>query len=286
MGEVVARDARPIASIVLCAGKGKRMQAPRTPKVCFPVAGRSAIARMLDHLTGLEFSPNIVVVGHLAGMVVEEVGPRFPETLFAFQAELRGTGHAAKQGAAVLRRLGFDGGVLVIAGDKVIERRTLEKLIRTFHEERADLALVVAPKYRWPDAGRIATDDDGRILRIVERADLQRAEEENRTFEVDGKALTARELDDRVVWINQAMRVVRTRVLPLPAPASTSACTAGCVTASRCRSFSPSIIRRNDADDGKIVRDRRCRFAGRAGTRRADRPGAVRCWRWRIPRAQ
>src|SRR5690606_19654702 len=127
--------------------------------------------------------------------------------------ELRGTGHAAKQGAAVLRRLGFDGGVLVIAGDKVIERRTLEKLIRTFHEERADLALVVAPKYRWPDAGRIATDDDGRILRIVERADLQRAEEENRTFEVDGKALTARELDDRVVWINQAIYLYRAEVL-------------------------------------------------------------------------
>lgn len=202
-----------IASIVLCAGKGRRMQAPRTPKVCFPVAGKSAIARMMEQLTSLGFGPNIVVVGHLGGMVVDEVGPKFPDTLFAFQAELRGTGHATKQGAAVLRDLRFEGGVLVIAGDKVVERRTLEKLIRVFREEQADLALIVAPKDRWPDAGRIVTDDAGRVLKIVEKADLRRAEEDGRRFEVNGKSYTAQELDARVQWINQAIYLYRSDVL-------------------------------------------------------------------------
>ncbi|HOT49499.1 MAG TPA: NTP transferase domain-containing protein, partial [Candidatus Hydrogenedentes bacterium] len=65
----------PIASIILCAGKGRRMQAPRTPKVCFPIVGKAAILHMLERLSALGVSPNILVVGHLAGMVVDEVGP-------------------------------------------------------------------------------------------------------------------------------------------------------------------------------------------------------------------
>src|SRR6202158_1436560 len=39
------------------------------------------------------------------------------------------------------------------------------------------------------------------------------------------------------VGINQAMRCISTRVLPLPAPASTSTGASGAVTASRCASF-------------------------------------------------
>ncbi len=38
-------------------------------------------------------------------------------------------------------------------------------------------------------------------------------------------------------WITQAMRCVSTRVLPLPAPASTSTGASGAVTAARCASF-------------------------------------------------
>ncbi len=38
-------------------------------------------------------------------------------------------------------------------------------------------------------------------------------------------------------WITQAMRCVSTRVLPLPAPASTSTGPSGAVTAARCASF-------------------------------------------------
>lgn len=189
------------------------MQAPRMPKVCFPVAGRPAIVRMLEQLTGAGLAPNILVVGHLAGTVVDEVGPKFPDALFAYQAELRGTGHAAKQGAAVLRRLGFDGGVLVIAGDKIVERRTLEKLVRVFREENADMALVVAPRNRWPDAGRILMDEQDRVLGIIEKADLDGAEKEGRSFQVNGRGLTAREIEARVKWINQAIYLYRADVL-------------------------------------------------------------------------
>ena len=93
----------PIASIILCAGKGRRMAARRTPKVCFPVAGKAAVLHLLEHLDALGVAPNVLVVGHLAGKVIDEVGPKSPHALFAYQAELRGTGHATKQGTVLLQ---------------------------------------------------------------------------------------------------------------------------------------------------------------------------------------
>jgi len=202
-----------IASIILCAGKGRRMKAPRTPKVCFEIAGKAAIAHMLERLYALNVSPNIVVVGHLAGSVVDEVGPRLPGVIFAHQVELLGTGHATKQGAAVLSGLGYDGAVLVVAGDKVVEPRALEKLIRTFEAERPDLALIVAPKGRWPAAGRIVTDEAGHVLRIIEKADLRRADAEKETFDIEGRPLSADELEARVKWVNQAVYLYRAEAL-------------------------------------------------------------------------
>ena len=178
-----------IASIVLCAGKGRRMQARRTPKVCFPVAGKPAVLHLLEHLDALGVAQNVLVVGHLAGKVVDEIGPRSPRALFAYQAELKGTGHATKQGAALLQRMKFDGAILVIAGDKVVERRALEKLLQTFEREQPDIALLVAPKERWPDAGRIVCDANGAVARIIERADLANAESKKASFAISGSAI-------------------------------------------------------------------------------------------------
>jgi len=202
-----------MASIVLCAGKGRRMQAPRTPKVCFPIAGKAAIVHLLENLEALPAAPNILVVGHLAGMVVDEVGPKFPNALFAYQGDLLGTGHAAKQGAAVLERLGFDGAVLVAAGDKVIERRALEKLAADFRTHTPAVALLVAPKHRWPKAGRIVTGPQGRVLRIIEQADLQRARAEGIPLDIGGAACAAAEIEDRVEWVNQAVYLFRAQAL-------------------------------------------------------------------------
>lgn len=207
------RALTPMASIVLCAGKGRRMNAPRVPKVCFPIAGKPAISHLLEHLEALGSHPIALVVGHLAGRVVEDVGPRFPGVHFVYQRELLGTGHAAKQGAALLESMDYEGGVFVLAGDKVVERRALEKLARVYREESPALALLVAPKSYWPSAGRIVTDDSGGVVRIIEREDLKRAEEEGREISVDGQSCPARELEARVEWVNQAIYLFRAKTL-------------------------------------------------------------------------
>ena len=189
------------------------MQAPKIPKVCFPVAGKPAICHLMETLEALGSQPNVLVVGHLAGTVVEEVGPKFPDALFAFQAELLGTGHAARQGAQVLEQLGYDGPVLVVAGDKLVEPRTIEKLMDAFEREDPAMALVVAPKHRWPNAGRIVTDAAGHLLRIIEKADLQTAGQEGRTFEIEGQQRTAEDLENAVEWVNQAVYLFRAPAL-------------------------------------------------------------------------
>lgn len=202
-----------IASIILCAGKGRRMQAKRTPKVCFPVAGKAAVLHMLEHLDALGVAPNVLVVGHLAGKVLDEIGPKSPRALFAYQAELKGTGHATKQGAGLLQRVGFDGAILVVAGDKVIERRALEKLIHTFEREQPDIALLVAPKERWPNAGRIVTDGAGAVLRIIERADLANGEAKNATFDINGVPRAAKDIEASAQSVNQAVYLFRASAL-------------------------------------------------------------------------
>jgi len=203
----------PIASIVLCAGRGRRMQAPKIPKVCFPIAGKPAILRLLGHIEALGSRPNVLVVGHLAGQVVEEVGAAFPDTVFAYQAKLLGTGHAAKRGAALLKALGFQGAVLVVAGDKVIEPRVIGALVEQFEVTAADLALVVAPHGYSPSAGRIVQDPEGRVLRCIEYADIRHAQETDTVFDVGGERLSAQEIEGRCRFVNQAVYLFRTSAL-------------------------------------------------------------------------
>ena len=165
---------RELVSIVLCGGRGSRMQARGRHKVCFEVGGRPAINRALDVYESCHIDRHVIVVGAIGGQVVETVGPEHPNAAFAFQAEPLGTGHAAKVGARVLESLHYEGDVLVVAGDKIIEPTALERLIETFYRSRADLAVLVTDRGRWPKAGLIMQRPNGEMAASVERADVGR----------------------------------------------------------------------------------------------------------------
>lgn len=204
---------RSTAAIVLCAGRGKRMQAPAVPKVCFPIAGKPAVLHLMEGLETLGCSPVVVVVGHLAGKVVDEIGPAFPRTVFAFQDRAAGTGHAAKCGAALLRRFDFAGDILVIAGDKVVAPRALQRLMSAFHDARADMALLAAPKRSISKAGRIIQDAQGRVLGCIEKADLHEAEKSGRKIRIHGEELAAHEAEARSTLMNQSIYLYRAEAL-------------------------------------------------------------------------
>ncbi|RPH77427.1 MAG: glycosyl transferase family 2, partial [Planctomycetaceae bacterium] len=61
----------PLA-IVLAAGKGTRMKSD-LPKVLLPVCGRPMIHFVLDALQSAGFEDTVVVVGHRADLVTEEL---------------------------------------------------------------------------------------------------------------------------------------------------------------------------------------------------------------------
>ncbi len=166
--------AERIAGVVLAAGQGTRMQSTDLHKVCFPVAGTPAINRMAGTLREAGIGPVVVVVGALAGKVMDTVTAQYPETLFAYQARPKGTGHAARCGFAPLERTGFDGPVLVTMGDKIVRGRVIDQLRELFYRTKCDAAFAVSRK-PGREQGRVAVAENGHVRWLLEATDIQRA---------------------------------------------------------------------------------------------------------------
>jgi bifunctional N-acetylglucosamine-1-phosphate-uridyltransferase/glucosamine-1-phosphate-acetyltransferase GlmU-like protein len=190
-----------VFSIILAAGKGTRMGPTDCPKVCLDLDGVPVIVRAIETYTRCGIEHHIVVVGDRAEEVAATVCERFPQTIFAFQREARGTGHAARCGAAVLEAFDYGSDVLVVVGDRLIEEHALREQIDLFHRSSADLCFMVGAKEDSPEAGRIVEDDAGHILANVEVGDIARARLIGRWFELarsrplDGDALRAEMLE-------------------------------------------------------------------------------------------
>jgi N-acetylgalactosamine kinase len=171
----MAKSNSNIAGIILCGGRGTRMRSSTTHKVCFEIVGQPAICRLVQTCRQAGVGTQIVVVGTMAGQVIETVGRQFPDAVFAYQHEQKGTGHAAQIGAQALRKLGYRGPVLLTMGDKVMEPSVLKTLIEYFTRTQADLCFLTAPRGASDGAGRILTDPTGRVLGNLEVFDIYRA---------------------------------------------------------------------------------------------------------------
>ena len=156
--------------ILLCAGKGTRMQNNRTHKVCYEIAGVPAILRLMENLKTAGISRFIVVVGDKCDKVmaclygVEGVA-------YAYQAEQKGTGDATLCGLRSMRGMGLTGPVLVISGDKIIAPDVITEMIDHWEKNKLDAAFVIQPTAFNPFGGRIAIKD-GRVYGIAEHLDV------------------------------------------------------------------------------------------------------------------
>jgi N-acetylgalactosamine kinase len=167
-------DDAPLISIVLAAGKGRRMRNRYMHKVCFDIAGVPTIVRTLDTFNRQGVAQNVVVVGEMAGQVVETVGDRFSNVVFAYQPEARGTGDATRCGLQAIATVRDDARLLVVAGDKIIQSPVLAKLVSDAEESDADLQVLVSPAaYGGSSAGRVVCAPDGQLLAIIERGDAE-----------------------------------------------------------------------------------------------------------------
>jgi len=164
----------PLYSIVLAAGKGRRMGAHDRHKVCFEVANIPTIVRAIDIYNRAGVTKNVVVVGEKAGQVIEIVGRQFSNVIFAYQSEALGTGHAAQRGLEALANVVDGARILVVAGDKIVDSAILSKLLERYNEEQLGLAFLVSPaQWGGVSAGRVLLDTNGRPAAIAEMADIR-----------------------------------------------------------------------------------------------------------------
>ena len=180
----------PRYTIILAAGEGTRMGSTTQHKVCCPIKGQPAVNRAIEIYNKCGIEQHILVVGALAGQVIETVGSAFENVIFAYQAQRLGTAHAARQALKVLDGLQSEHDVLVVAGDRIIKPAVLEQLFDLFYRQNLDLAVLAVPSRPVSNQGRLVLDDTGGLLGIVEAADIRQRQVYRRLFEMAGQGLS------------------------------------------------------------------------------------------------
>jgi len=154
---------RPLAALVLAAGKGTRLKSSR-PKVLHEICGRPLLGYSVAAAESLSPARLAVVIGPDADEVRRRFGDRVE---FAVQPEARGTGDAVLRCRELLD--GFRGDVLVLYGDTPLLRgSTLARMRQARRDLNADLVLLSAPV---DVPGIVLRDAQGRVARIVEVPD-------------------------------------------------------------------------------------------------------------------
>jgi bifunctional UDP-N-acetylglucosamine pyrophosphorylase/glucosamine-1-phosphate N-acetyltransferase len=158
---------KPLAIVILAAGKGTRMKSA-LPKVLHPLLGKPMLGYVLETAKGLNPSKTFIVIGHQADRVAESF-PKWP-AVFIRQVPQLGTGHALQVTRKELES--FKGTVMVLSGDvPLIEKETLKKLLQVHERSQAVLTLLSTELNNPKGYGRIIRDAQGNLQRIVEEKD-------------------------------------------------------------------------------------------------------------------
>ncbi|RPF70886.1 bifunctional UDP-N-acetylglucosamine diphosphorylase/glucosamine-1-phosphate N-acetyltransferase GlmU [Aurantiacibacter spongiae] len=179
---------RPIAAVILAAGKGTRMKSAKH-KVLHEIAGRPMIEHLLASVEKLAPERLVAVVGEYREQLASRLGDRVD---FAVQEPQLGTGHAVQQAQETLR--GFEGDVIVLYGDVPFVRpETMRKMIDRLRSDDAPAAVVLGFEPGDPlRYGRVIAQQ-GQILKMVEYKD---ASLEERACALCNSGLLAARSDD------------------------------------------------------------------------------------------
>lgn len=162
-----------LKAIVLAAGEGTRMKS-KLPKVLHKVCGQTMLKHVIDTVNNSGIEECIVVVGHEAEKVKENLSSEIKTVL---QEEQLGTGHAVMMAYDNIK----EGTILVLCGDgPLITEETLRAMI-DYHKKGDFGATVLTADLPNPEGyGRIIRDAENRLQKIVEEKDAT-AEEKSIT---------------------------------------------------------------------------------------------------------
>lgn len=163
----------PEYTIILAGGKGSRMGSNTIHKVCFEIDGIPAVNRAIKTYNDCGIKQHILIVGTLAGQVMETVGSKYDNVSFVYQREQLGTANALRCAFDAMPAIDDNAVMLVVAGDRIIAQSVLERLFNLYFTEKCRMALLALPRREGSGQGRIISDRQGRPLAIVEMADIR-----------------------------------------------------------------------------------------------------------------
>ncbi len=188
MNTIPSASARPLAIVILAAGKGTRMKSD-LHKVLHPIAGRPMLLHLMASAAALSPRHQVVVVGSGRDQLETAVGAM---ATIAVQDPQHGTAHAVQQAQAALA--GFEGDVLVLYGDVPFVRpATMQAMLDRLHANDAPAVVVLG--FEPEDAlayGRVIADN-GHVRKMVEFKD---ATAEERATVLCNSGLLAARADD------------------------------------------------------------------------------------------
>lgn len=164
--------------VIMAGGKGTRMRS-ELPKVLHTIGGETLLQRVLRSAQEVAPTPTIIV-GYGAEEVMRATGEGYD---YVLQEEQLGTGHAVSVAIEHLRGRDIDKLIVVPGDHPLLSAETLRDLSRAHAMSDATIMLgtVCVPDFEdwratFTDAGRIVRDEEGNVLRIVERKDATEAE--------------------------------------------------------------------------------------------------------------
>jgi UDP-N-acetylglucosamine pyrophosphorylase len=169
------RDERPLAVVIMAAGKGTRMNNPGMAKVMYGVNGKPMVEHVVDLAVAAGASRVIVIVGWQKDAVINHLKATGKPVTCVEQSPQLGTGHAVMQARQALE--GYSGDVLVLSGDvPLLTLRTVQRLFEHHRTSGATATVLTAILDDPTGYGRILRNDDGSLRGIMEQKDATEAE--------------------------------------------------------------------------------------------------------------
>jgi UDP-N-acetylglucosamine diphosphorylase/glucosamine-1-phosphate N-acetyltransferase len=169
---------KPLAAVIMAAGKGTRMKDPSKAKVMYEVLGKPMVHYVVDLARALNAARIIVIAGYKREAVIQYLNAHLSGTEVAVQAEQLGTGHAIMQTGSLLKN--FIGDVVVLSGDvPLLTADSVLGLIDHHYQTEAAATILTADFADATGYGRIIRNTDGSVKKIVEHKD---ATEEERSI--------------------------------------------------------------------------------------------------------
>lgn len=166
-GVVKAEEQVEFRTIILAAGKGKRMKSDLA-KVLHPVCGVPMLTHSVAAARAAGAEKIIVVVGHQADRIRERFGGA--GLVFVEQRAQMGTGHAVLQAREVFED--YRGTVVILCGDvPLIRPETVRALYGRHRSRQAAVTVLTTVPAEPAGYGRVVKGEGERVLKIVEERD-------------------------------------------------------------------------------------------------------------------